>query len=229
MTIVFSICMLAGFGAVPFFVFAEAIEKGNLELNVATVAAFILLWLFLGGIAAIIRWVKVISFDEDQEILTIWHPFLLQTRRYHFTEIVGFQWAYVNGKVGYKSLKLKASDGRTFQFLDFEIGNFREIEGLITHLFVLRVSKNWKLATPREKALEEQKSKNFDFEQAEDIRWYLRYCLGGALISILVHLYVLYEGGSNFNKGSGIFITMILAFTFAVLVKYKEINRVLNK
>ncbi|MFC6999019.1 hypothetical protein [Rufibacter roseus] len=221
--------MLAAFGAAPFYVFKKAIEEGKLELNVATVAAFVLLLLFLGGIAAIMKWAKVITIDKDRQLVTILHPFLLQKRMYNFNEILGFQWDYVSGKVTYKFLKLKASDGRTFQFLDFEMANFREVEGWIAQLFDLRVGKSWKLATPKQKAFEELRSKEFDIEQAEDIRWYLRFCIVGAVVSIIVHLYVLYERELSISTGSAIFLAIIFAFTVGVLIKYKEINRILNE
>ncbi|TXK18368.1 hypothetical protein FVR03_24130, partial [Pontibacter qinzhouensis] len=210
LTVVFSLVMLGAFASVPAVTYLKVAKEDFLEINIATMASLVMLLLFLGGLTAIIKLVKVIIINEEIRKVTIRHPFLLQSKEYSFDEISGFRWSYLSGRVRYKSIKLRTADSRVYQFSDFEVGNLRGIETLIYKNFELKLGKAWLSPSEKQKQFELQRSRAFDIEQAEDINWYLWSAIIMLTILFTILLYKFYENGLSIKVGEIVFLTIIL-------------------
>lgn len=224
LTVVFSLSMLCAFASVPAVIYYKVAEKGSFEINVAIIASFIMLLLLLGSLTAIIKLTKVIIIDDEKKKIIIRHPFLLQNREYSFEEIIGFRWSYLSGRVRYKSIKFKAIDSRIYQISDFEIGNFRVIEKVFSKNFDLKSGKGWKSVSEKQKQFELQKSKAFDIEQAEDIRWYLWAAIITLSVLSIALLHKFYGNKFSMKLGEIIFFTIILISLYGSIVKLRTNN-----
>jgi hypothetical protein len=228
LTMFFSLVVLVLLVSIPAVTIFEMVEKESLEINEGAGTFFIMLLFSLGSLTAIIKWTKTITINGIQNKIIIRHPFLLQKREYNFDEIVGFRWSYLPARVSYKSIKLKSTDGRVYQFSDFEIGNFRAVEKVVLKSFELKSDKGWIAVSDKQKQFELERSKAFDIEQAENIRWYLWSFI--ILLSLLSLYYVhqSYKNEFNVRLREMIFLAIMLLSLYGLVVKLKSINQYLK-
>lgn len=74
-TLIFSLLILTGFGAVPYFLF---FEKGLTEINVATVTGAVMTALFLLGVFAVAWLTLFVRIDLIAQKITFTYPLRLQ-------------------------------------------------------------------------------------------------------------------------------------------------------
>ena len=227
LTIVFALAVLAFFAIGPYVAYHHIMEAGAIEVEVATVMSSFLTLLFLGGLVSIVVLAKVVTIDEVNKRVIILHPLLLKRRVYSFSEIIGFRWVYLNGRIAYKSIKLKVGNGKVFQFSDFEIGNFREIEEVFLRNFQVRCGKDWRLASEKGKMLLLNRSRIFDFEQAKDIRAYIRLGIVAVAVLKLAILYKIYQNGFVIETVDVIYLSFILLSLCGLVAKLRLTDRFL--
>ena len=172
-TILLSIFLLGMFGGIPTLILSTV--DNNEQLPTGVIVFFVLFSsLFLASIVGLIWLTLRVDIDPVEHTIEFTYPFRFQKFKYHFDNLLGFRYKYLNGKIEYKSLNFRTKgDKRTFSISDFETGNLREIEQFAIANFDLRGDKDFKKLTDKEKKEEIDWSRQFDFNQAKDIRFYL--------------------------------------------------------
>ncbi|WP_161890564.1 hypothetical protein [Pontibacter russatus] len=224
LTVFFSITLLCAFGCVPYFTYLDIKESGVIETNLSSLAALFMLLLFVGGLVAIVKYAKVITIDEEKQKVIVLHPLLLKRRVYNFSDIIGFRWLAVNARIYYKSIKLKSTEGRVYQFTDFEVRNFRDMERVIHRVFDLRSADSWRPLSKQQRRFEVQRSRLFDISQAEDIILSLK--LGFALITFITFLILhhLYQKDFKISLSYWLLFSVILISIYGVSLKYRKVS-----
>jgi hypothetical protein len=224
-TIFFAYGMLGAFGTIPAFILSKDINNlGQLDTGVIV---FLLLFgsLSIGGIVGLIWFTLQIDIDLIADRITFRYPFRFQTFQYKTSEVLGFRYKYLNGKVNYKSLKFRIRDAkRTFSISDFETSNLKDLEMFSLEHFDLRAGKEFSKLTDIQKTNEIEISKAFDYEQAKDIRFYLgTFTLFlTAIISVLI--YKMLAGQVTKPKGISIAIGVLLTIEFLTIRRFLKIH-----
>lgn len=162
--------MLAGFGFIPYKVF---FEKHVTEINIATIFSIVMAILFLLGIFSIFWFTLIVHIDKSTQKITFNYPFRFQKTTFDFQEIVGFRFKYLFARIDYKAIQFRTKNNKTFTFSDFETENLREIEELCFETFELRADKAFKKLNETQKRKEIEESRQFDTNQAKEIRFAL--------------------------------------------------------
>lgn len=172
-TVLLTIGLLTGFGGIPTLILQKTDNVG--ELPTGVIAFFGLFsTLFIASIIGVVWLTLSITIDATRRTIQFTYPLRFQTFKYNFSDLLGFRYKYLNGKVEYKSLKFRTKgDKRTFSISDFETANLRDIEKFAISNFDLRGDKDFKKLTDKEKKEKIEWSRQFDFDQAKDIRFYL--------------------------------------------------------
>lgn len=167
-TVVFVLIMLVLLGSLPYlFLFEEKFT----EANVATITAVVMMILFIGGLFSIAWFTLLIRIDYATEEIVLMYPFRFQKKIFHFKNVNGFRYKYLNAKIDYKALQFSICD-RIYTVSDFETSNLRQLEKISLKTFDLRGEKFRKL-TDQGKKREVLISQRFDIQQAKDIRFLL--------------------------------------------------------
>lgn len=219
-----AIGLLSIFGGLPTVIYQvddfERLPTG------AIVFFFLFGTLFIAGIVAIIWLTLTIEFDLAKRTIQFTYPFRFQTFKYSFNDLLGFRYKYLNGQIEYKSLKFRTKgDRRVFSISDFETVNLRDIERFAISNFDLRADKDFKKLTDKEKDEEIEWSREFDFIQAKDIRFYLLLAAGALtfIMGSLIYRIPKEQGTTALTIGFVVTVLFtIIIFTVRRIIKVHE-------
>lgn len=127
---------------------------------------------FIPFLSVIVWMTLLIRINQGSQTITFIYLFRFQRKSYHFRDITGFRFKYINGRMEYKAIQFQSADGRKFIVTDFETANFRELEKFCLEHFDLKAGKQFRALSEEEKQQEIKKSKEFDISQAKTIRFY---------------------------------------------------------
>lgn len=220
--------MLAFFASVPYVIYRNNVEERSIEAYGEVVLSLFMILLFLGGLVAIVVFTKVITIYEENQRVIILHPFFLRRRVYSFSEIIGFRWVSLHGRITYQSIKLKAKSGKVFQFSDFEVDNFRDIEGIFLQNFELRCGKDWKSVSDKGKKNLLNTRRNFDFNQAKDIKDYVRLGIISVVAFLLAIFYKIYQDSFVVEILEVMLMISLMLALYGLIIKLRSINKQLE-
>jgi hypothetical protein len=224
-TIFFALGLLGAIGTIPALILSKDINNlGQLDTGVI-VFLVLFSFLFISGVVGLIWFTLQIDIDLIADRISFHYPFRFQTFQYSTSEILGFRYKYLNAKVNYKSLKFRTKgDKRTFSISDFETSNLRDFEKFSLEHFDLRTGKAFNKLTDKEKIRELEISKEFDYEQAKDIRFYLGALTLFLTVIISVLTYKMLTGQVTKPKGMTIAIGVLLTIDFLTIRRFFTIH-----
>lgn len=182
------------------------------------VFAAILLLLFFALLGYVIWLTLLIRIDKTLERITFTYPFRFKRRTYHFSEIDGFRFRYLTGRIDYKAIQLKAFDGRKFIVSDFETANLRKIEQFCLANFELLAGKTFRQLDEAEKQEEINKSRQFDISQAKGTRFSLYITTFSIIVWTAALIYgMLTNPTASSTKEVIILVLLAVLCTFSIL------------
>lgn len=182
--------------------------------------------LFFVPFLSVVIWRTIlIRINEFSKNVTFTYPFRLKRRTYGFSEITGFRFQYRDGRMVYKALQFRTSDGQRFTVSDCETANLRKLESFCLDHFELCAGKAFKELNETEKQEEVNKSRQFDVTQAKVIRFHLYWAALFVLIVNVMLVRRLVEDEFPVTVTNGL---MLMAFNLAlvlILIKLIRVSR----
>lgn len=184
---------------------------------------------FIPFLFVIIRYAKLIRIDELSQTITFSYLFRFQRKRYHFRDITGFRFKYLNGRMDYKALQFQTTSGQKYLVSDFETANLRELEQYCLEHFELRAGKEFRVLNEEEKQSEINESGTFDLSQAKNIRWYY-YAAGlTGLVFAIVLIHGLIKNNSPISARNLFPPIVMIAIPVAIIPRIIRINKRIQK
>ncbi|WP_187312462.1 hypothetical protein [Hymenobacter sp. BT188] len=212
--------MLSFFGLGSYYMFFENIAT---EINVVSMVGIAVSVLFVAGVFSVYWFTLIIIIHDDLNKILFIYPFRMKRKTYQFEDIIGFRFKYLNAKINYKSIQLKAKSGEKFLLSDFETANLRIFEASCFKHFELRADKSFRKLTREEHEAEIFASKVFDYEQAKDIKFHL---IASILFLIVIGGVSLNEIISNTNNFSRFLLTVFLLCILLVVLIARKLVKV---
>lgn len=180
--------------------------------------------LFIAGVGSIIWFTLIVKIDIERQQIRFIYPLRYRTYDYDFASIYGYRYKYLTAKVTYKAIQFRTKDARIFTVSDFETGNLRKVEQLCFENLELRQGKSFNKLNNQQKSREFLNSKQFDIQQAKDIRFYL---ILGLVLSVFV-IGMFLTNPKELNLDLSLFLAFWTVLTIWMAIKLRNVQKIIR-
>ncbi|MEQ9166656.1 MAG: hypothetical protein RLO12_10390 [Fulvivirga sp.] len=180
--------------------------------------------LFIAGIGSFFCLSLIVKIDVKSQQIHFIYPLRFRTYSYEFASIYGYRYKYLPARIDYKVIQFKTKDGKKFTISDFETENLRKIEKLCFDYLELRRGKSFEKLNEQQKRGELRNSKDFDIQQAKDIRFFL--ILGLAISIFLIGMFL--TNPVQLDLNILLFLTFWTVLTISMVFKLRNIQRTIK-